>query len=72
MTLPASKRQRAILEMSETVHVHVFNALMQATRTCANCSKYCHETETCLMWNARPPARTIVAGCDEHEDEVPF
>jgi hypothetical protein len=68
----SSPREQAIADLSKEVHRHVFNAIVMATRTCANCERYCHSTEKCLLWNARPPARTIVEGCDEHRDEVPF
>ena len=28
--------------------------------------------ETCGKFNVRPPAKVIVCGCSEHEDDIPF
>jgi len=39
--------------------------------TCLNCHHWRHETEICGQFNARPPAKIIVSGCEEHTD-IPF
>ena len=46
--------------------------LDRATRTCLNCTQFNEATELCGRCNMRPPARIIVSGCDQHEDEIPF
>jgi hypothetical protein len=47
-------------------------------RSCLNCEHWTGETpqyeppEHCRKFRARPPARIIVTGCDEHSDNIPF
>lgn len=48
-------------------------------RSCLNCTHWTGETpqygeppESCRLYRARPPARIIVTGCDEHTDFIPF
>lgn len=39
--------------------------------TCLNCHHWNDKKEICGKWNARPPAKVIVSGCDDHTD-IPF
>lgn len=39
--------------------------------TCLNCHHWKATEEMCGKFNARPPAKVIVSGCEEHTD-VPF
>lgn len=41
-------------------------------RTCCNCDHWQKDKQLCGMWNALPPAETIVIGCDNHTDLIPF
>lgn len=47
-------------------------------RSCLNCSHWTGENpvnvpaENCGLHRARPPARVIVTGCDDHSDIIPF
>lgn len=43
-----------------------------AFRCCLDCIHFDEEKEVCAKWNARPPARVIVNGCDDHVDKIPF
>lgn len=43
-----------------------------ATRNCVRCEHYREGEEVCSLYNARPPARTIIQGCDSWEDGIPF
>lgn len=39
--------------------------------TCLDCCYWKDKEELCSKFNARPPAKVIVSGCNEHTD-VPF
>ncbi len=43
-------------------------------QNCLSCSHFTENTMFCKRWNARPPAKTIVYGCDEYDDigVIPF
>jgi hypothetical protein len=47
-------------------------------RSCLNCEHWTGENPTnappeqCRKFRARPPARVIVTGCDDHTDLIPF
>ncbi len=38
---------------------------------CTTCMYWNDKTEFCQFWKAKPPAKTIVTGCEEH-DIIPF
>lgn len=40
--------------------------------TCTNCCFWNKEKGTCDKFMARPPAETIVTGCIEWQDPIPF
>ena len=43
-------------------------------RSCLSCDNFTEATETCRLYNARPPARVIAFGCGAYSDDmdVPF
>lgn len=41
-------------------------------RTCLNCEHFDEPKEWCKVWKAKPPAKVIVIGCEEHSDTIPF
>lgn len=49
-------------------------------KCCVNCAffKKLHEGQyempymTCTKWNAIPPPATVVVGCEEYLDDIPF
>lgn len=43
-----------------------------ATHYCTECVKFDLKTEKCSLYDARPPATTIVQGCDEWDLDIPF
>lgn len=55
------------------VEVHL-NMIDQAVvPTCVTCCYWNNSSEACSKYNARPPARTIVTGCQEwYFDDIPF
>ena len=54
----------------------ILNLLNNKQKSCANCQYYWHGQEQCNKWQMKPPAKTIVVGCDdwivEWEDDIPF
>lgn len=47
-------------------------AIDSASKSCLNCIHFNEKSELCGRCNQRPPARIIVLGCEQHEDEIPF
>lgn len=48
-------------------------AVAQGRTTCVHCRHFDEATETCMMANARPPARIIAFGCEVFDpDGIPF
>ena len=39
---------------------------------CVSCDNFDIPREICLNFNARPPAKVIVTGCDKFRNDVPF
>jgi hypothetical protein len=53
----------------------MFNNLVNEIKRqcCPNCLHWIKNTETCMKYNQRPPAKVIVKGCESfEEDEIPF
>lgn len=81
MTQPKPKLRR---EPSIDFHYRIVQAAYQAVETspisafpfqnCLSCSHFTENTMFCKRWDARPPAKTIIYGCDEYDDlyDVPF
>lgn len=44
----------------------------QYWQTCLNCVQWDELTETCIQFNARPPAPIIVNGCRDYQSDIPF
>ena len=41
-------------------------------RSCLNCQSFDESREWCKHWKAKPPAKVIAIGCEEHSDNIPF
>lgn len=43
-------------------------------QNCLNCLNFNEKSEICKLYNAKPPARVIVYGCEKFDDisEIPF
>lgn len=41
-------------------------------RTCLNCQSFDEYKEWCMRWKAKPPAKVIAIGCEDHSDVIPF
>lgn len=64
------KRLRLIQSITNSVvHQMIIDGAMQS---CLNCYHFNEAAETCGRYGKRPPARVIVTGCCEWEDEIPF
>lgn len=54
----------------------LFNALSgeleKNVKTCISCNSFDESTETCKMFEQRPPARIIAFGCEHFNDDIPF
>lgn len=60
---PEGRLVKAMLEMIKQARLH---------RSCVTCSHFDMQTEQCGLFQLRPPAGIIAAGCgDEHYSEVP-
>jgi hypothetical protein len=48
-------------------------AIQKERRTCLLCKHFNQITEICALAQQRPPARVIVVGCPQHDDDgIPF
>lgn len=66
-------RSVMVRQITEELAKDLADVIERKTRTCVNCYHWRDDNETCgLTDNLRPPARVIVKGCDQHEDEIPF
>lgn len=69
--LRTRERQKLLDELIAGLVQHAFDTGM--FRSCLNCAHWSGEpSEICNLFVARPPARVIVTGCDEHTDNIPF
>lgn len=41
-------------------------------RSCLGCINFSHRDEQCMMFKARPPAKVIVHGCRDYDQDIPF
>lgn len=41
-------------------------------RNCVNCDHWQDDKQLCGQFNALPPAKIIVVGCEKHTDLIPF
>lgn len=55
-------------ELGQVLAAYVYNS----TKTCIRCCHFDEQAEHCLKFKQRPPARIIVLGCGEFEEEIPF
>lgn len=45
---------------------------MGLNKSCLSCANFDETQEVCKLAGKRPPARTIVEGCEAHETNMPF
>lgn len=41
-------------------------------QTCINCDHFRDNEETCMLFQAHPPAYIIANGCEDHTMKIPF
>lgn len=46
--------------------------LDRRTKTCVNCLHFQQDVEICSLAQVRPPAKIIAAGCEKHDEDIPF
>ncbi len=78
MNIKPSLRYETILELKASMN----NALTRALenehhypyRNCLSCSHFTEAKELCNYWQAKPPVRVLVYGCEKHNDisDIPF
>lgn len=70
-------RQEASVDFTSSL-LHAAYQLIVANgdpfQSCLTCTHFTENTQFCKRWDARPPPRVIVYGCDEYDDisEIPF
>lgn len=52
--------------------VKLTTVLEDSFPSCINCINFQESTETCVLVNARPPARVLARGCESWEEDIPF
>lgn len=62
-----TKEQQAGLELLLHRTIQLICQKNGFSKTCLTCQQFNEGTEICAKWNARPPAKVIVAGCESHE-----
>lgn len=65
-------RRHEIQKAAQVLADAMVNHIDVMTTTCASCTHYDHNSETCRLWNAKPPCKVIVVGCDKYLGEIPF
>lgn len=45
---------------------------LQVSVSCLDCASWDHEGDKCGLYNAKPPARTIVDTCEKFDLDIPF
>lgn len=59
----------AIKTLAKSLGVAVYEGRM----TCLHCRLFDEGSETCMLWNAKPPARVVAFGCDQFSpSDIPF
>lgn len=65
------ERLKQIADASLITHQEMLDR--QIFRSCLNCEEWNKKTETCSLFNTKPPARVIVFSCGEQWlGEIPF
>jgi hypothetical protein len=66
-----SSRENHIADAMRDVGKRLAQEAFDKLPTCMTCLYFDETSETCTMFNARPPARVIAYGCPSH-DPLPF
>jgi len=67
--------QKISEELSRDITLKLEVVLNKVLTTCLNCKHWSNDAnEYCILFNAKPPAKIIVFGCDNYMDiqEIPF
>lgn len=65
------ERLKQIADASLIIHQEMLDR--QVFRSCLNCDAWNEKTESCSLFNIKPPARVIVFSCGEQWlGEIPF
>lgn len=56
----------------EIIRLHTAMVESQTWKCCCNCVDFDEHKMACNRFNAKPPAKVIVVGCEEHADDIPF
>lgn len=65
-----SQEHRLSVQTEKKLHEELINGMI--IRSCLNCVNYSLQSDLCVKFNAKPPARVIVFACDEWVPEIPF
>lgn len=67
-------KQRSRSEALKTLSTEITKWMIEVGmfQTCLNCSDWNDRDEICTRFKCRPPAKVIVCGCSEHNDDIPF
>jgi hypothetical protein len=68
----AEFRRLEIQKAAQTLADAMVNHIDVMTTTCASCAHYDHNSEICRQFNAKPPCKVIVVGCEKFIGEIPF
>lgn len=72
-----TEREQAIkalaLAFSETFVEMINKTLDTNLRSCLNCTRFNEQSEVCILYNQRPPARIVAKACERWESiDLPF
>jgi hypothetical protein len=62
-------REHALKNLATILSQYMFD--MGWFNSCLNCCDWNNNTEMCMKFKQRPPAKVIVSGCEHHSD-IPF
>lgn len=68
-----TEREHAIKALSEELCKQLVFILDTNLRSCLNCTRFNEQTEVCILYDQRPPARIVAKACERWESlELPF
>ena len=68
-----TEREQAIKALSEELCKQLVFILDTNLRSCLNCTRFNEQTEVCILYDQRPPARIVAKACERWESiELPF
>lgn len=68
-----TEREQAVKALSEELCKQLVFILDTKLRSCLNCTRFNEQTEVCVLFDQRPPARIVAKACERWESfELPF